>query len=111
MAFGALPREIRDIVLEKLLLEDTRMHPYAYPPPCPPEYAKRLEIYKAPDLAIMLVNKQVNAEATRVLYCGATFVISSNVALADFFDYDKFTLSGRSFLLNFLVGSTLNPIS
>lgn len=98
MALEALPREVRDIVLEKLLLEDTRMHPYAYPPPCPPEYAKRLESYKAPDLAIMLVNKQVNAEATRVLYCGATFVMSSSVILANFFAFDGFGLSGRSFL-------------
>lgn len=100
MALVALPREHRDIVLEKLLLEDPRMHPYAYPPPCPAEYVQRPESYKAPDLAIMLVNKQVNAEATQVLYCGATFVISSCASLADFFAYGGFGLSGKFFLLN-----------
>lgn len=96
MAFEALPREIRDNVVEKLLLEDTRMYPYAYPAPC---LLRGPERYKAPDLAIMSVNKQVNAEATGALYSRATFVMTSDDSLTRFFFAHDDCILSHSYLI------------
>lgn len=57
-----VPREIRNNILEQLLLEQKEVYPYGYPAGCQCSHCH----IKAPDLSIMRVNKTLNAEATEV---------------------------------------------
>ena len=58
-----VPREIRNNILEQLLLEQKNMYPYAYDTACECSCCSPTP----PDVSIMRVNKSLNAEATEVL--------------------------------------------
>lgn len=65
--FTGLPQEIRDAILELCLIVDGPINPY------PAHYEDRNPFEKTsrkPDVALLKVNKQVSAEASRILYGG-----------------------------------------
>ena len=59
-----IPREIRDLINEFLLLENTMLFPYDYKP-CACDCPKTDR--KAPNINILRVNKQLHAEGNEVL--------------------------------------------
>ena len=65
--FTGLPREIRDAILELCLVVEGPINPYPtyYEDPNPFEKANR-----KPDVALLKVNKKINAEAAETLYGG-----------------------------------------
>lgn len=60
----SVPREIRNNILEQLLLEQKEMHPYGYDAAC---VCFCCSSPTPPDVSIMRVNKSLNAEATELL--------------------------------------------
>ena len=64
-----LPREIRDLIHELLLLESTMLFPYDYKP-CACECPKN--DVKAPSTNLLRVNKQLHTEGNEILCVLAT---------------------------------------
>ena len=64
LSLMSVPREIRNNILEQLLLEQKEMHPYGYGPACECDCC---DSPIPPDVSIMRVSKSLNAEATEIL--------------------------------------------
>lgn len=94
IALENLPSELFSHVLEQLLLEDMDMYPYAYA--YVNEGKSSQQRKEPPDLTILLVNKQFNAEATRLLYTKATFNVTTSCRFNRFFSLVTLDCSKQS---------------
>ncbi|KAL8825256.1 MAG: hypothetical protein Q9191_004525 [Dirinaria sp. TL-2023a] len=78
-----LPREIRDSILELLLLEKNMLFPYDYKP-CACDCPKNDR--KAPHTSVLRVNKQLHTEGNEILYGRGIFVLSTCNNFIPFFN-------------------------
>ena len=77
----AIPGELRNRIYEMCLLEDENVYPYDYMPcGCDCPKSKRV----APSVALLLVNRQINTEATPLLYGNVTFHLETGYTFMRF---------------------------
>lgn len=83
--------ELRNRIYELVLLEDDKVYPFDYKP-CScncPKYNRQ-----APCISLLRVNKQINAEATEILYSSVTFHLTTGYALMRFMAVGELCMYG-----------------
>ena len=81
--FTSLPQEIRDAILELCLIVDGPINPH------PTHYEDRNPFEKTsrkPDVALLKVNKKINADASIILYSGNLWKLNYNWPSEGFWD-------------------------
>lgn len=83
--------ELRNRIYELVLLPEDQVYPFDYKP-CSCNCPKHLR--HAPSVSLLAVNKQINSEATAILYGGVTFNLATGFLLMKFMAQERVCFYG-----------------